>query len=107
MENRKSKIGAGLFGIFLGIFGAHNFYLGYTKRGILQCVLGAGSILLGFVCYILGVLLSVIYIGLLFVPLGWICNAVTFGIFVWALIEAILILAGKITVDGHGNPIGD
>lgn len=45
----KSKMAAGLLGIFLGGFGIHNFYLGYTTRGIIQLVLtvcscGIGSI---------------------------------------------------------------
>lgn len=30
---------AGLLGIFLGAFGVHNFYLGFTNRAILQIVL--------------------------------------------------------------------
>ena len=30
MEGNKSKMAAGLLGIFLGTFGVHNFYLGYT-----------------------------------------------------------------------------
>ena len=34
----KSKLAAGLLGIFLGGFGVHRFYLGYTKIGILQIV---------------------------------------------------------------------
>jgi TM2 domain-containing membrane protein YozV len=36
----KSKIAAGLLGIFLGGLGVHNFYLGYTQKGIIQLVLG-------------------------------------------------------------------
>lgn len=35
----KSKIGAGILGIFLGWLGIHNFYLGNTERGIVQIVL--------------------------------------------------------------------
>ncbi len=35
----KSKMAAGLLGIFLGGWGVHNFYLGYTTRGIIQIVL--------------------------------------------------------------------
>lgn len=35
----KSKMTAGLLGIFLGGFGVHNFYLGNTNRGIIQIVL--------------------------------------------------------------------
>ena len=34
----KSKIVAGLLGIFLGGFGVHQFYLGNTKKGIIQIV---------------------------------------------------------------------
>ena len=35
----KSKLTAGLLGLFLGAWGVHNFYLGNTNRGILQIVL--------------------------------------------------------------------
>lgn len=38
MENAKSKMAAGLLGIFLGAWGIHNFYLGYTTRGIVQII---------------------------------------------------------------------
>lgn len=34
----KSKIAAGLLGIFLGGFGIHRFYLGYTQIGVIQIV---------------------------------------------------------------------
>jgi TM2 domain-containing membrane protein YozV len=34
----KSKIAAGLLGIFLGGFGIHRFYLGYTTIGIVQII---------------------------------------------------------------------
>ena len=49
----KSKLAAGLLGIFLGGFGVHRFYLGFTKIGIIQIVVtiftcGIGS-LWGFV----------------------------------------------------------
>ena len=36
---QKSKMTAGLLGIFLGSIGVHNFYLGFTNRAILQIVL--------------------------------------------------------------------
>lgn len=38
-ESRKSRLAAGLLGIFLGGLGIHNFYLGYKGRGILQLAL--------------------------------------------------------------------
>lgn len=45
---QKSKVVAGLLGIFLGGFGIHRFYLGYTTIGILQIVasvfFGSGAI---------------------------------------------------------------
>lgn len=36
---RKSKMTAGLLGIFLGGLGIHNFYLGYTGKAIAQIFL--------------------------------------------------------------------
>jgi len=41
---RKSKVAAGLLGIFLGCFGAHNFYLGYTGRAVAQLLITLLSI---------------------------------------------------------------
>jgi TM2 domain-containing membrane protein YozV len=45
----KSRLAAGLLGIFLGGFGVHRFYLGYTNIGIIQILVtvftcGLGSI---------------------------------------------------------------
>ena len=46
--NAKSKLVAGLLGILLGGLGIHNFYLGYTGKGVAQILLsfccGIGSI---------------------------------------------------------------
>lgn len=77
---QKSKIAAGLLGIFLGALGIHNFYLGYTKNGVIQLLLTTiGSFL------IIGPFIS--------------------GI--WALIEGIRILSGSISVDAKGVPLKD
>ena len=35
----KSKLVAGLLGIFLGAFGVHNFYLGYTGKAVAQLLI--------------------------------------------------------------------
>jgi TM2 domain-containing membrane protein YozV len=45
----KSKLVAGLLGIFLGGFGVHRFYLGYTQIGVIQIIVtivtcGLGSL---------------------------------------------------------------
>jgi len=34
----KSRLVTGLLGIFLGSIGVHNFYLGFTKKAIIQIV---------------------------------------------------------------------
>ena len=39
VTGNKSKLTAGLLGIFLGSLGIHNFYLGYTKKAVLQLIL--------------------------------------------------------------------
>jgi TM2 domain-containing membrane protein YozV len=36
---QKSKMTAGLLGIFVGSIGVHNFYLGFTNKAVLQIVL--------------------------------------------------------------------
>jgi TM2 domain-containing membrane protein YozV len=50
---QKSKLVAGMLGIFIGSLGIHRFYLGYTGMGIIQiavtvCTCGAGG-LWGFI----------------------------------------------------------
>lgn len=37
-ENK--KVIAGIFAIFLGSLGIHKFYLGYTREGVIQFLLG-------------------------------------------------------------------
>lgn len=84
----KSKLVAGLLGIFLGQFGIHDFYLGYTGRAVMLLVLSLA---------------------------GWLLSCCTGGIslllvvftFFFGLTEGILILVGKISVDGQGRPLGD
>lgn len=82
----KSKIAAGLFGIFLGQFGVHNFYLGYTKKAVTQLVLT-----------IVGYLLCCIFIGFFLVM----------ATSIWGLVEGILILCGRIDVDANGDKLAD
>lgn len=86
MENGKSKTLAGILGIFLGGFGVHNFYLGYTKKAVIQLCLALAGIILAFCT--LGI--------------SSILNA---GVAIWGLVEGIMILVGKIDVDANGNPL--
>lgn len=85
-KGNKSKMTAGLLGIFLGSFGVHNFYLGYTTKAVIQLVVS-----------ILGILLSCIFVGFFMVA----------GMGIWGLIEGIMILTGKIDRDGKGNLLAD
>ena len=77
-EGQKSKVAAGVLGIVLGTLGIHNFYLGYTGKGIAQLLLT----LLGG-CIILGPIAA----------------------FIWSLIEGIQILTGNIDKDAKDIPL--
>ena len=77
-SNGKSKIAAGLLGIFLGAFGVHNFYLGYTGKAVAQLLITILS-----------------------------CGFLAFASSPWGLIEGILILTGSINTDAQGNPLRD
>jgi len=44
-DGLKSKLTAGLLGIFCGGLGLHNFYLGYYKKAIIQVLLGISVVL--------------------------------------------------------------
>ncbi len=77
----KSKLVAGLLGIFLGGLGIHNFYLGYTQKAIIQVLLGT--------------------VGAIFFFIGPVISGI------WGLVEGILILVGKINEDGKGFPLKD
>ena len=84
----KSKMAAGLLGIFLGGFGVHNFYLGYTGKAIGQLCLTLAAFLLTPCTFGIS---AIIYLG------PWI----------WSLIEGIMILTGSINTDADGKPLGD
>ncbi len=91
MESGKSKVLAGVLAILLGQFGIHNFYLGNTQRAVIQLSVSLGS-------YILGTLLAVVCIGFLF-------YLVPVGISIWAIVEGVQILTGKISTDANGEPL--
>lgn len=78
----KSRLVAGLLGIFVGAFGVHRFYLGYTTIGVVQ------------------VLVTVVG-GVITCGFGWIAGAI------WGFVEGILILARQINKDAQGNPLAD
>lgn len=78
VKSGKSKVAAGLLGIFLGAFGVHNFYLGYTGKAVAQLLItlltcGMGSVVSG----------------------------------IWGFIEGIMILTGSINTDADGRLLND
>jgi TM2 domain-containing membrane protein YozV len=59
--NAKSKLAAGLLGIFLGSLGIHRFYLGYTNIGLVMLLItvltcGLGSVVTGIWGLVEGIL---------------------------------------------------
>ena len=83
-QSSKSKLAAGLLGIFLGGLGVHNFYLGNTGKAVAQ---------------------------LLLTLIGWIILIGPIISGIWALIEAVLILCSSYGSnwhrDGHGQELQD
>ncbi len=75
---QKSKLAAGLLGIFLGYLGVHNFYLGYTGKAVAQ------------------LLITILT-----------CGAGAMVTSIWGLIEGILILTGSIDKDANNIPLKD
>lgn len=74
----KNRVVAGLLAIFLGGFGAHNFYLGYNGRAIAQLLITVLS-----------------------------CCTLSFISALWGFVEGILILSGNIETDAYGNKLVD
>ncbi|WP_322786602.1 TM2 domain-containing protein [Paraglaciecola arctica] len=57
------KIAAALLAFFLGAFGAHKFYLGYTKQGVIMLLVFLfGFILLGLPSMIIAIIAFVEFI---------------------------------------------
>ena len=77
----KSKLVAGLLGLFLGGFGIHNFYLGFTSKGIIQ--------------------LSLCFCGF------FTCGLTSLVAEIWGFVEGIMILIGSIDRDADGNFLND
>lgn len=90
--NAKSKVAAGIMGIILGNLGIHNFYLGYTSKAVCQLVLTLLGMALSFITTEPDMVFIWFMIGKLMV----------FSIYIWGLIEGVMILTGKINTDGDG-----
>ena len=72
----KSRLGYILLGLFLGIFGAHNFYAGYIPKAVTQLLI---TVLIGWLVFPL------------FLPL--------LIVLIWAIMDIC-----TVTKDGSGKP---
>jgi TM2 domain-containing membrane protein YozV len=73
---QKSNLVAALLAFFLGTFGVHNFYLGYTSKAVAQ------------------LLITVISCGMLAIVVQ-----------IWAIVEMVQLLTGSINTDANGCPL--
>lgn len=82
----KNRVLAAVLAFFLGVFGAHNFYLDYTKEASIQLILT-----------IAGLLTTVFIIGFIMLTV----------VGIWVLVDFICILIsnGKFERDAHGVPL--
>lgn len=79
---QKSRIAASLLAFLFGTFGVHNFYMGYTGKGVAQVLLSTlGSVIT--------------------------CGVSAVAVMIWSIIEGISLMKGDCTVDGHGIPFID
>jgi TM2 domain-containing membrane protein YozV len=76
----KKKRTAIILAFTLGMFGVHNFSLGYTKEGV-------GQLLMGGLC------------GLMTCGMATICS------WIWAIYEGVCLIKGKIDKDGNRLPL--
>lgn len=81
---QKSRLAAGLLGILFGSLGIHNFYLGFTTRGVVQLLV---SLIGGVIT----------------------CGLATLAIAIWGFVEGVLLLTASPSrmYDGHGVILRD
>lgn len=80
----KQMIVAALLAFFLGTFGVHNFYLGYTKKAAWQL----GLTMAGYI-------LSLVVVGIFLI----------IGVGIWVLVDFIMILMGSSPYDRDNNGV--
>lgn len=87
MRNTKprSRIAAALMAFFIGMFGIHNFYLGYMRKGLLQVIVSVIGLIIVFA------------FGTLFTIGAPVVMAL------WGIIEGYQLITGAIRVDADGN----
>ncbi len=91
--SERTKVVAGLLGIFLGWAGAHKFYLGIKRPAVIQMAFGGGGLVLAVVVanifLFLGIFGIGLFIGFLLYFVGYIALA---GAGILGLVEGIIYL---------------
>ncbi len=82
MGSEKTKVIAGLLGIFLGWAGVHKFYLGIKKPAIIQLTVGGGGLVLAMI------------VGSIFIALGMFGIGAVIGLLMYVVGYAALTAAG-------------
>lgn len=89
----KSSVAAGLLGIFLGAFGAHNWYLGEKKKGIIHVALtGGGFLLIMLSAVMVALTAKVPFLGFFFGFLMFLSYIAIMGSGIWGFVEGVIIL---------------
>lgn len=88
----KSKTVAAVLAFFLGAYGAHEFYLGDKRKGIIRLAAALGCTILYYIMLVVLPVVGMIF-GLGLTALG-----------IWGFVDFIRILMGKVT-DAEGNPL--
>ena len=83
VQSEKSKMTAGLFAIFLGHLGIHEFYLGNKNKAVIKII-----------ATVISIILTIFGIGILGI----------LGIWAWNIYDAVMIFTGKRT-DAQGNEL--
>lgn len=86
----KSRVVAGLLNLFLGGFGAGEFFLGYTQYGIYKLVISVAIMVLGFL------------------DLGFISAIITLLSYAWSvvlLVMAVMTFMGKWIYEKDANGV--
>lgn len=103
----KSSVAAGLLGIFLGSFGAHDWYLGDSKKGMIHlCLFGGGFLLTILSAALTAVTMFIPILSAIFGLLTALAYLVLLGNSIWGFVEGIILIAqGDASLAAKGYPI--
>lgn len=93
----KSRVLAGVLGLFLGGIGAHRFYLGF--HSVAACQLAAFLLTVG------ATIIYGSYANLGAASIAILAIGTTVPVCFWGAVEGFMILGGMMPHDGHAHPL--